>query len=234
MRIRTALAALLLGFTLVVLGGTAVHAQTNQTAQSTASTASSTAKPAGEAEADCIKLLQEGKKIDDCQKAPSPILPATNELIWGTISFVVLFLLLYKFAWPALKNGMEARTERIRSDLDSADSAKADAERILEDYRAQLSDARNESARIIEEARQAADGLRRDQEQRLQTDLAEMRERASADIEAAKRQAIADLRGDVAELAIGAAEVIVQGNLDRATQTRLVDNYIEQVSSRSN
>jgi F-type H+-transporting ATPase subunit b len=129
---------------------------------------------------------------------------------------------------------MDARTERIRSDLDSADSAKSDAERILEDYRTQLADARNESARIIEEARQAADGLRRDQEQRLQTELAELRERAAADIEAAKRQAIADLRGDVADLAIGAAEVIVQRSLDRDTQARLVDNYIEQVASRSN
>jgi F-type H+-transporting ATPase subunit b len=216
-----------------------VHAQSSsssgtESTSSTASTGTSEAKPAGEAEKDCIKLLEEGKKIDDCQKAPSPILPATNELIWGTISFVVLFLLLYKFAWPALKNGMDARTERIRSDLDSADSAKSDAERILEDYRSQLSDARNESARIIEEARQAADGLRRDQEQRLQTELAELRERAAADIEAAKRQAIADLRGDVAELAVGAAEVIVQHSLDRDTQARLVDNYIEQVASRSN
>jgi len=236
MRIRTALAALLLGLGLVVLGGTAVHAQTSSSSstESTASTSTSAAKPAGEAEEDCIKLLEEGKKIDDCQKAPSPIMPATNELIWGTISFVVLFLLLYKFAWPALKNGMDARTERIRSDLDAADSAKSDAERILEDYRTQLADARNESARIIEEARQAADSLRRDQEQRLQTELAELRERAAGDIEAAKRQAIADLRGDVAELAIGAAEVIVQRSLDRDTQARLVDNYIEQVASRSN
>jgi len=236
MRIRTALAALLLGLGLVVLGGAAVHAQTSSSSstESTSSTAASESKPAGEAEEDCIKLLEEGKKIDDCQKAPSPILPATNELIWGIISFVVLLGLLYKFAWPALISGMNARTERIRSDLDAADSAKSDAERILEDYRSQLSDARNESARIIEEARQAADSLRRDQEQRLQTELAELRERAAGDIEAAKRQAIADLRGDVAELAIGAAEVIVQRSLDRDTQARLVDNYIEQVASRSN
>ena len=193
-----------------------------------------TAPKLKEAEEHCVKLLEKGGTIDDCQKAPSPILPATNELIWGSISFVVLLGLLYKFAWPALKSGMEARTERIRSDLDAADTAKADAETVLSEYMSRLSDAREESGRIIEEARQAADTLRRDQEQRLQTELAELRERAAGDIEAAKRQAIADLRGDVAELAIGAAEVIVQRSLDRDTQTRLVDNYIEQVSSRSN
>ena len=118
-----------------------------------------------------------GSKVDDCQKAPSPILPAKNELIWGTISFVVLFVLLWKFAWPGIKKGMDARTERIRDDLDAAEAAKTEAEHVLDDYQAQLADARNESARIIEEARQQADALRRDQEQRLQTELAEMRER---------------------------------------------------------
>ena len=111
---------------------------------------------------------------------------------------------------------------------------RAEADHILTDYKAQLADARNESARIIEEARQAADALRRDQEQRLQNELAELRQRAAADIESAKRQAIADLKDEVAQLAIGAAEVIVQHNLDRDTQVRLVESYIEQVLSRSN
>ena len=229
MRIRTAFAALLLGLGLVVFGASAAQAQ-----QSSTSSTSSDVHYNGSAEKECVEKLETGKKIDDCQKAPSPILPATNELIWGALSFIALLGLLYKFAWPALVGGMNARAERIRSDLDAADTAKADAEHILEEYRTQLADARNESARIIEEARQAADSLRRDQEQRLQTELAEMRERAAADIEGAKRQAIADLRGDVAELAIGAAEVIVQRSLDRETQTRLVDSYIEQVASRSN
>jgi F-type H+-transporting ATPase subunit b len=184
---------------------------------------------------ECIKLLEQpNKKIDDCQKAPSPILPATNELIWGAISFVILLGLLYKFAWPGLKNGLEARAERIRADLDAAETAKSEADHLLDEYKAQLADARNESSRIIEEARQAADALRRDQEQRLQTELAQLRERAAADIEGAKRQAIADLRDEVAQLAIGAAEVIVQRNLDRDTQVRLVESYIEQVLSRSN
>jgi F-type H+-transporting ATPase subunit b len=184
---------------------------------------------------ECIKLLEQpNKKIDDCQKAPSPIFPAVNEIIWGSISFVVLFFALTKFAWPGLKKGLEARSERIRSDLEAAETAKGEADHILADYKAQLADARNESARIIEEARQAADSLRRDQEQRLQSELAQLRERAAADIESAKRQAIGDLKDEVAGLAIGAAEVIVQHNLDRDAQVRLVESYIEQVLSRSN
>ena len=218
----------------LLAGGLLVLAPSLAAAEEQPATAEHTAK-LPEANEDCIKILEDpNKKIDDCQKAPSPILPAKNELIWGIISFVVLFGALYKFAWPGLKNGLEARAERIRSDLDAADTAKSDAQGVLEQYRAQLADARNEAARIIEEARQAADALRRDQEQRLQAELAQMRERAANDIESAKRQAVADLRGEVAQLAIGAAEVIVQRNLDRDAQVRLVDSYIEQVASRSN
>ena len=75
------------------------------------------------ADVECIPILLEGGAVDDCQEAPNPILPATNELIWGAISFTVLLLLLRKFAWPGMKAGIEARTERIRSDLAGAESA---------------------------------------------------------------------------------------------------------------
>ena len=108
-----------------------------------------------------------------------------------------MFGALYKFAWPGLKKGLEGRTDRIRADLDSAESAKSEADQVLAQYKAQLADARNESARIIEEARQAADALKKDQEQRLQTELAQLRERAAADIESAKRQAVGDLKNEV-------------------------------------
>jgi F-type H+-transporting ATPase subunit b len=187
-----------------------------------------------EADAECIAILAGGGSVDDCQEAPNLILPATNELIWGAISFTVLLVLLSKFAWPGIKKGMDDRTERIRSDLAGAETAKEEAERVLVEYRAQLADAKAESSRIIEEARQQADALRREQEARVQTEIAGMRERGAADIESAKAQALADLRGEVAELAIGAAEVIVQRSLDRETQVQLVEQYIQSLAGRAN
>ena len=225
MRIRKVIAATLLAGGALFLWPAVASAQEQPT---------ETTVKLPEANEECIKLLENpSNKIDDCQKAPSPILPAKNELIWGTISFTVLLVLLYKFAWPGMKAGMEARTERIRTDLEAADGAKADAQHLLDDYKAQLADAKNESARIIEEARQTADGLKRDAEQRLQTELADLRTRASADVEAAKQQAIADLRSEVATLAIGAAELVVQKNLDRGTQVQLIENYINQVGAHT-
>ena len=181
---------------------------------------------------ECIHILEDGGEPDDCHEAPSPILPAKNEIIWGTISFVVLAAVLMKFALPAIQKGMAARTEHIRSDLSAAEKAKADADTLLADYRAQLADARNESNRMIEEARRSADALRADLQLRAQEEIAELRARAAADVEAAKLSAIADLRAEVASLAIGAAETIVQKSLDRETQTQLVENYINQVGSR--
>jgi F-type H+-transporting ATPase subunit b len=180
---------------------------------------------------ECIELLEEGKDVDACQEAPSPILPPLNELIWGSISFVLVFLLLRKLAWPGIKKGMEGRTERIRADLAQAESVKTEAEQVLAEYRSQLADARSESGRIIEEARQTADSMRRDLAAQAESDIAEMRRKAAADIEAAKAQAIADLRGEVASLAIGAAERVVEHSLDCETNTALVESFISQVGA---
>jgi F-type H+-transporting ATPase subunit b len=222
MRARKLLAGLLLAVVATVaIGGRAMAQEPTTT----------TLKETNE---ECLKKLEAGKDVDDCQKAPSPITPAKNELIWGAISFAVLVFLLAKFAWPGIKKGLDDRSERIRKDLEEADQAKGDAQQVLDEYRAQLADARSEAGRIIEEARQQADALKRDQEQRLQTELAELRQRAAADVEAAKNQAIADLRSEVGRIAIGAAETVVQRNLDRTTQEQLVERYIADLTARSN
>ena len=180
---------------------------------------------------ECVGILIGGGDVDECQESPSPILPAADELVWGAISFFILFGLMWKFALPAIKDGMNARTERIRADLAAAEGAKSEAETVLEGYKAELSGAKAEAGRIIEEARQAADALKKDAEVRLQNELTDIRARATADIESAKVQAIADLKGEVAQLAIGAAEVVVGHSLDQATQVQLIETYINQVAT---
>ena len=181
---------------------------------------------------ECIHLAEEADDPAACQEAPSPIMPAADEFIWGSIAFLVLLFLLWKFAYPSIRQGMEARTERIRADLASAEDAKTEAQTVLDQYRAQLADAKAEAGRIIEEARAAADAVKRDHEARIQTVLADIRARAVADIDSAKAQAMADLRGEVAQLAIGAAEVVVGRSLDEATQVQLVEDYINQVAAQ--
>jgi len=100
------------------------------------------AKPKGTAEEECIKTLEGGGSIDDCQKAPSLILPASNEIIWGGAAFVVLLLVMWKFALPPVRNMMKQREDRIRDDLERAEQARTEAEGELANYRRQVADAR--------------------------------------------------------------------------------------------
>jgi F-type H+-transporting ATPase subunit b len=189
------------------------------------------AKPKGEAEEECIKLLEDGKSIDDCQKAPSLILPATNEIIWGGLAFVILLLVMWKYALPPVRNMMKQREDRIRDDLERAESARTEAEEELANYRRQVADARNEASRILEEARESADGVKRQIQAQAEADAAETRNRAQEDIRLAADRAQADLQHRVAELSIELAEKIVERNLDRDTQLALVESYIGQVGN---
>src|SRR4051794_14266793 len=148
MRTRRALLAVAIGLGALGVSAAPAVAQTSGGEQTTPTTVK-----VNKFSKECIDKLEQGGKIDDCQKAPSPILPATNELIWGALSFIILFFLLSRFAYPSLKKGMDNRAEKIRTSIDEADRAKSEAQRILDEYQRQLADARSESARIIEEAR---------------------------------------------------------------------------------
>ena len=186
-----------------------------------------------EAARQCFDKLAKGGDVtvDDCQKAPSPLLPSKNEVIWGTAAFAVLLVALAKFGVPAVKNMEQAREDRIRNDLEGAEKARADAEAEKAQYSAQIADARNEAGRIIEEARQSAEQVRRDLIARAEAEAAEVRERAQVDIAAQQQRAMTELRNDVAQLSIDLAERIVERNLDRDTQLQLVDSFIDQVGS---
>jgi F-type H+-transporting ATPase subunit b len=183
---------------------------------------------------ECIEQIEAADSIDvPCQEAPNQLLPELNELIFGGAAFFIVFGFLYWKGMPAIKAGMQARTDRIKGDLDTAEAQRTEASEILTQYQAQLADARTESARIIEEARQAADEVRAGLQAKAEADIAELKNKATADIEAAKVQAVADLRGEVTALAIGAAEQVVGRNLDAETNAALVEAYINQVGANS-
>jgi F-type H+-transporting ATPase subunit b len=186
-----------------------------------------------EAGKQCYELAKKGGDFvpDDCQKAPSPLKPATNEVIWGTAAFLVLLVAMWKFGVPAVKNMEKAREDRIRNDLEGAEKAREEAEGEKAQYLTQIAGAREEAGRIIEEARQSAEQVRRDLIARAEAEANEVRERAQADIETQRLRVLAELRTQVADLSIDLAERIVERNLDRDTQLQLVDSFINQVGS---
>jgi F-type H+-transporting ATPase subunit b len=170
--------------------------------------------------------------VEDCKKAPSLITPAVPEMIWGGLAFLIVFLLLVKFAFPALKKGVKAREEKIRTDLEAAETARQEAEEERAKYQKSLADARGEANRIVEEAREAAERVRQDTIARAEADAAEIRSRASEDIGLARDRAMADLRSQVADISIELAEKIVERNIDRSTQEQLIESYISSVGNR--
>jgi F-type H+-transporting ATPase subunit b len=184
----------------------------------------------GHAEEDCIKALENGEPLENCQKAPNPILPATGELLYGSIAFLCIFLMLWKFAIPAMKKAMDARTNKIEGDLKAAESARAEADKQLADYKAQLADAKAESGRIIDEARQQAEAVRKDLIGRAEADAAQVRAKATEDLNAQAERIKADLSTHVRSLSIELAEKVVGQNLDRGTNEALVDRYIADLA----
>ena len=169
-------------------------------------------------------------ELEKCFSAPNPILPEVNEIIWGGAAFLILLVVMVKKGFPAVQGAMDARAARIAADLDEADQAKQDAQSVKADYEARLADAKAEASRLIDEARGAADQVKTDLMARHEAEMAELRTRAAADIESSRTQAIADLRAEVAGIALGAAERVVQSSLDAEVQGNLIDAYIDEVA----
>jgi len=136
-----------------------------------------------------------------------------------------------KFAFPSIKKVLKTREDKIRNDIEGAEHSRAEAQQLVEQHRAQLSGARGEADRIIEEARVAAEAVRQERIAAAEAEAAEIRARATEDIRLATQRASSDLSSRVAELSIELAEKVVERSLDRATQTALIESYINQVGS---
>ncbi|MCP3857409.1 MAG: F0F1 ATP synthase subunit B [Actinomycetia bacterium] len=156
-----------------------------------------------------------------------------NEVIWGTLAFIVLMALLYKFAWPVISKAMAGRGDRIEAELTAARDAEAAARARLEERQSQVGDAGAEGERIVAQAHETADQLKVDLRARVETEVQGMHQRADADIEAGRRQAMADLQAEVSRMTLGAAEAVVNGGLDAGTHAGLIDDYISQVGGGS-
>jgi len=179
------------------------------------------------------KLKSFEKKLEGCLEAPNPIIPEVTEIIWGGIAFVVLFALMQWKLFPAVKRGMDRRAEKIRDDLDAAETARTEALEVKAGYEAELADARAEAGRIVDAARADAEQVRAELIARAETEADELRQRSDLDVEAAKRQALADLQSEVEAIVIGAAETVIGRNLDHDTQVQLIESYIDDVGSRN-
>lgn len=138
-----------------------------------------------------------------------------DELIIGTLAFAIVFFALAKFAFPAISKTLEDRADAIEGGLARAENSQAEAAAMLEQYRAQLADARGEAATIRAEAQAEKAAMIESARGEAATAAASVTERAQAQIEAERSQAMASLRRDVSELALTLAGKVVGESLDR-------------------
>jgi F-type H+-transporting ATPase subunit b len=164
-------------------------------------------------------------------EAHNPWLPETSEIIWGGLAFLIVMAIMYKFAWPAIKKSMAARTERIAKDLGDAVSARAEAERAAADIRAAKGDIEAERARLLAEADRAAERVVVEGRARLEAEIAELEARTTAEIAGATDRIASELQAQVASLALAAAERVVVAELTAVTQTELIERYIATVGA---
>jgi len=163
----------------------------------------------------------------------SPILPAANELIWGTVAFLILLFLMYRTVFPSINQAFKDRRANIEGKLEQAEREREEAEQLLEQYRRRLRDAEDETQRILEEARSNAERVRRDLLAKAEGDAGRELDRARQAIRAERDQAIRQLRNEVGTLAVELATRVVGDSLDRERQLRLVDEYIEELGTQA-
>jgi F-type H+-transporting ATPase subunit b len=156
--------------------------------------------------------------------------PHWQELVVGALAFAILFFFVWKWVLPRVNTLLEERRQKIQGELESAEETRRTADRELAEYRQQLAGAREESNRIIEEARRTADQLRADIEARAERESAAIVARAQDEIRAERDRVFQELRAQVAEIAVGLAGRVVGESLDAGAHQRLIDQYIDEVA----
>ncbi len=150
-------------------------------------------------------------------------------IIWTALTFGLLLLVLRKTAWGPILKALDTREESIRQSIERAEDAKNEAERLLEENRKELEKAEDGAQQILREARELAEKLRSESVGRARAEAEKVLEKAREEIERDKQQAILQLHGVVAELAVKAAEKILEETIDKSRQKKLVDNILNSL-----
>lgn len=150
--------------------------------------------------------------------------------IWPTIlAFLVLFFLLWKFAFPAILKMLDARADNIRESLEKAEQTKVDAERMMDEYKKQMAEARGEAAKVIEQGRQVAETMKEEIIAKANEEAAAVVAKAREAVHAERRAAAAELQSQVAELSVAVAGKLLGEKLSADDHAKLIDQYVAEV-----
>lgn len=160
--------------------------------------------------------------------APSTTL---GDILTVTLSFVILMLLLKKFAWGQVTDMLKKREDQIANDLDSAEQARISAAELEEKRQKQLLSSKTEAATIIKSAKESGEQSRQNILNETKEDAARIKAKAQQDIEQQREEALSSVKDDVTELSLQIASKLLSKELNADTHAALIDSYIEKLGA---
>jgi F-type H+-transporting ATPase subunit b len=158
--------------------------------------------------------------------------PEPGLIVWTIVTFVLLLAILWKFAWNPILGALEARELAIKKTIDDAERLQAEAAALLEEHRAQLAQARAEGNRLLDEARQVGEKMKADILEKARSEAERVVERAHRQLELETEQAIQTIRAEMADLALRAAEKVLERSLTGDDHRRLAEEAIAEIAAR--
>jgi F-type H+-transporting ATPase subunit b len=155
--------------------------------------------------------------------------PNVGLMIWTVIAFLAAFLILRRYAFPRIQEALDKRRVAIEESISHAEKVRHEADELLEEYRARLKEAREQSDDIVTRARRAAESLQDETKAETRKQREEMLERARRDIEQETRRALDEIRKEVADLTVIATEKVTRKSLDDDDHRRLIEEALEEV-----
>jgi F-type H+-transporting ATPase subunit b len=168
----------------------------------------------------------------ETESAPNPIIPNAYDIIWSSVCFIVLLLLFWLYALPRMKKLLDERSAAIEGNIAKADEAQRQAEAALEEYTAQLAEARREAGEIREAAREDGKKIVAEAKDTATSEAARVTAAAQTQIEAERQSALVSLRSEVGTLAIDLAGGVIGESLsDDAKAQAVVDRFLADLEA---
>ena len=155
--------------------------------------------------------------------------PDPGLYIWTIVTFLVLLGLLAKFAWSPLLQALEGRQDAIRKALDDAQQAKTELERLHHESAQIIAKARQDADAIITRSRADAEALREELRAKARAEADGIVKNAERQIQAETARALLQIRQEAVDLSVAIASKIIQRNLTREDNERLIDETLKQL-----
>lgn len=177
-----------------------------------------------------LALLQEAAHGGGEAAPAGPFSINPGLIIWTLVVFGILLVAAWRWGYPALLKMVEERERKIEKQLQDAERANAEAQRLLEEHKRQIAAARNEAQDILAKAKTVSQKERETLLAKAREEYDALLNRARKDIDAEKEKAILALRREAVELSIAAASRVIEANLDTEANRRLVTEFLESLA----